>query len=131
MALKKELVGSGVWGGTADAVNGSVATGLTSAGTAYTDCLRLTAAVNVLGTVGASSGVGLPNGATTGDHVYVRNGGASALAVYPPVGGTINGGSANAAVSLATTSITTRAALFICVSADGLTWVSLDRKSVV
>ena len=124
MALTKEVVGSGVWKGSASAMTGSVAVGLTAAGTAYTDCLRLTAATNVIATAGASSGVGIPL-ADIGDKVYVRNGGASAMAVYPPVGGTINGGSANAAISLATTSITTRAAEFICVSADGLTWVSL------
>jgi len=47
--------------------------------------------------------------------VVVQNSGASALAVYPATAtGTIAGGSAGAAVSLATTNEKTQHQIFIC-----------------
>lgn len=102
MALSKELVAAGLFANAAQAVSGSVATGIT-AGTTQTQAgaTPLTAANNVIGTVGTENdGVILP-AAAVGDVVFVRNGGANTAKIYPPVGGALNGGSANAAVTLA------------------------------
>lgn len=101
----------------------SAAAGLTATGSALADALKLNARTNVVSTVAASTGVALPTGAAVGDLVFVSNGGANALAVYPATAaGTINGGSAGAAVSLATTSYKTKNSMFVCVGTD--TWIS-------
>lgn len=108
MALAKELVASGLFVNTAKAVGGSVVTGII-AGTTQTQAgaTALTGAVNVIGTVGTTSdGVILPV-AEVGDSVFVRNGGANTAKVYPPLGGAVNGGTANAAVTLASGASTT------------------------
>lgn len=102
MALAKEMVANGLFVNTAKAVGGSVVTGVT-AGTTQTQAgaTALTGANNVVGTVAnANDGVILPV-AEVGDSVYVRNAGANTAKVYPPVGGSVNGGTANAAVTLA------------------------------
>lgn len=55
---------------------------------------------NRFGTVALNSGARLPaRGA--GNIIRVRNSGANPLLVYPPVGGTVNGGAVNAAFSQA------------------------------
>lgn len=54
----------------------------------------------IFSTVAASTGCILPNG-LQGTRICVRNDGVAALSVYPPVGGTMNGGTTNAAFSLA------------------------------
>lgn len=108
MSLAKEMVANGLFVSAAKAVNGSVVTGIT-AGTTQTQAgaTALTGATNVIGTVGTTSdGVILPVG-EVGDSVFVRNGGANTAKVYPAVGGAINGGSANASVTLAAGASTT------------------------
>lgn len=98
----KDLTTSGLFGTVMDALAGNWLTGVT-AGTTQTQAgaTALTAANNVIGTcANAGDGVILPV-AGKGSKVYVRNGGVAAANVYPPVGGAINGGTANAAVSLA------------------------------
>lgn len=52
-------------------------------------------------TVASSTGAVLPT-AKLADSVTVWNGGSNTLFVYPPLGGTVNGGSTNAAYSLTT-----------------------------
>lgn len=102
MALAKELVANGLFVNAAKAVEGSVVTGIT-AGTTQTQAgaTLLTGAKNIVATVGTTSdGVILPV-AEVGDSVFVRNAGANTAKVYPPVGGAINGGTANASVNLA------------------------------
>lgn len=85
----------------ASAPTKSVATGLTATGTVIGDALALTAFVNVVGTTAASTGVKLPD-APIGQTVFVQNNGANALNVFPHSGtGTLNGGSAGAAVTCA------------------------------
>lgn len=101
MSLKSEMVASGLFKGTAFAVNGSISTGLTAAGTTQATALPLTSAHNIVGTTAVGTGVILASNLGITDKVYVKNEGANALLVYPPSGGTINGGSANAAVSVA------------------------------
>jgi hypothetical protein len=52
--------------------------------------------------------------------VFVRNSGAAASAVFPNTGATINGGAANASVSVTNA----KGAIFIQVGTTGLTWVT-------
>ena len=81
-ALARDISQSGVSAGTAQGMNGRVATGLTAAGTVITDALDLNATVNVVSTVAASSGVQLYS-MQIGDEMEVYNGGANTLTVYP------------------------------------------------
>jgi hypothetical protein len=118
MALTEQMVSSGIQSHRAQAINGFVATGLTSAGTGLADALALPAAINVFGTVAASSGARLPR-AEAGDTVTVRNGGANALLVYPATAaGVINALSAGAGFSMATG----KNAQFVCTSTTAQTW---------
>lgn len=120
MALTNDMVSSGVQSHRALAINGTVATGLSGAGANQAAATALVAATNVFSTVGASTGARLPVG-NLGDEVFVRNAGANALAVYPPTGGTINGGATNAADGTALALASSYR--YKCVSANGLTWV--------
>ena len=98
------------------------ATGLTATGSTLGTALALNARTNVISTAAASTGVALPAGAPAGDIVFVSNNGANALSVYPATSaGTINGGSAGAAVSLAVTTYKTKNSLFLCLGSD--TWI--------
>lgn len=120
MGLIKDVVGGGISSNSALALNGTVATALTATGTNQATGLAMTNSVNVFGTVAASTAAVLPVGSLS-DDVWVRNGGANALSVFPPVGGTINALSANAALSVAAG----KDAQLKCVSASGLTWIAL------
>ena len=82
MALARNIMKGGWSAGNAKAVNGSIATGLTAAGTTMTDALDLTADTNVIGTCASGAGVQLPS-AELGDSCEVYNGGANACTVYP------------------------------------------------
>lgn len=79
----------------------SVSVGLTAAGTTIADALALVSLTNVVATAAASTGVKLPD-APIGQEVKVQNNGASILNLFPVSAlGTINGGSAGAAVTIA------------------------------
>lgn len=96
----------------------TVGNGLTAAGTTIADALQLSSIVNNFGTVASGAGAKLSDSVRSGLLVYVRNGGANALLLYPPnASGTINGGSTGAAVSIAATEV----AVFVKVVAN--TWV--------
>lgn len=75
---------------------------ITAAGTTIADAAALPGAVNIITTAAASSGVQLPDLKTPTAVVAVVNKGANTVNVYPPsASGTINAGSAGAAVTLA------------------------------
>lgn len=94
-------------------------TGATATGTTQAGAYLLSAVRTRFGTVAASSGALLPTGAS-GDELTVTNFGGNSLAVYPPVGGAIDNGSANASVAVAANATK----LFICMDSAGLGWVS-------
>lgn len=74
---------------------------LTATGSTIADALALTNFVNLVGTVAVSTGVKLPD-APIGSIVFVQNNGANALNLYPvDTSGTINNGTAGAAVTIA------------------------------
>lgn len=98
MARKSSmLAGGGIWAGTP--VNGTVARAPSAAGTTTADALHLTADVNEITTCAAGAGAKVP-AMEAGDSVAVYNFGANACKLYPTTGGTMNGGAADAEVSI-------------------------------
>ncbi len=99
----------------------SVATTLTAAGTTQATGLALTADVNMIGTAAASTGVVLPAISGAGDQVFVYNGGANAVKVYPAVTGspTIN-------LIAGATGVSVPAAKgVLCVAVSATAWVAV------
>lgn len=114
--IQKNLMGSGLSAGTAKSIAGRLVTGLTSTGsTSQANSLAVYSEINVVTTTGANTGVRLPS-LSAGDTMMIVNLGASTLFVYPPVGGALNGGSANAKIDVATL----KAASLVCI--NGLDW---------
>jgi hypothetical protein len=106
MPTLTNLLGSGNSALTAQASLGIInsSSALTATGSNQGTALALPSDFNVFTTVGASTGAILPaNGANVNmtDSYIVVNHGASTLSVYPPTGGKIANGSANAAFSVA------------------------------
>ena len=81
-ALARDITRGGVSAGTAQGINGAIATGLSAAGSIITDATDLNASVNVVSTVSAGQGVQLPS-MMIGDAVEVYNATTTALKVYP------------------------------------------------
>lgn len=80
----------------------TIAATVSAAGTNQATATALTADINNVTNVGASTGVRLPT-AVTGMKISVFSNGANNLLVYPHTSGTIDGGSANTAVTLTST----------------------------
>jgi hypothetical protein len=103
MHMKKMVgIGGALPRTSAMAITGDVATGLTAAGSTQATALALTAVNSVVSTAAAGTGVILEANLEVGDTTRVTNLGANALLVYPPVGGAIQAGAANAGFSVAT-----------------------------
>lgn len=99
--IAAELLGSGLSPLATQAITGSRALTVTAAGTTQGTATALTAAVNVVTTcTEAASGVILTAYAA-GDSIMVCNATTSNLRVYPPVGGTLSGASANVPLTMA------------------------------
>jgi hypothetical protein len=82
-------------------VNPSLMTGLTATGSSQATAFPLTNnTLHEFTTVASSTGAILPIGVTPSE-VTIYNNGASTLTLYPPKGGSIDAGTANASVSLA------------------------------
>lgn len=75
---------------------------ISAAGTDQSGATQLTATINRVTTVAASSGVKLYASPAAGSWQVVYNGGANTLRVYPQTSGTLNQLSANTAMLLAT-----------------------------
>jgi len=96
-------------------VDGAVA----AAGSDQSDAAALHNVMNVVSGADGTVGVILPGPGVSGREVRVYNAGtASALKVYPPSGGTINGGTEDAAISVAPSTL----ALLTCM--DGTNWAA-------
>lgn len=103
MPFQVNVMGSGVPAGTAIAIGGRVETGVTATGsTSQANSYAITREITVVSTTAANTGVRLPSNLSAGDSGRIQNNGASTLFCYPPVGGSINGGSTNAKVDIAT-----------------------------
>lgn len=101
MSLAARIVSAGLSAINAQAIQGTVAAGLTALGTTQANALAIGADVNQFTTVAAGTGAVLPP-MNPGDSCVIFNKGANALLVYPPVGGTINSLGLNAGYSVAT-----------------------------
>jgi hypothetical protein len=87
---------------TVNQVGGVVVTGLTAIGPNQAAALALAnrSGLNEITTVASNTGVSLPVPKRPSMTISVANQGASTLNVYPQLGGTIDNGTANAAVTL-------------------------------
>ncbi len=100
MGSVKTMMGAGLSGAAAVAIGtGTVATGLTAAGTSTANALVLAADVNLVTTAASGTGVRLPD-VEVGSQIFVANGGLNALLVYPTSGGQMNGNTADAGLTL-------------------------------
>jgi hypothetical protein len=100
MTTQAKLTGSGLAPLAASQILGSITTGISAAGSTQATATSIYDDVNIVSTVAASAGVILPSNRGAGDTVEVTNLGANALSVYPPSGGNIGTGAANAAFSV-------------------------------
>lgn len=100
----KDMMGSGLTGPQAGAINGSMLASQTATGSTQGTAFLLAQSGTEFTTVASGTGAVLPGVGfrlVGGDLLAVYNQGANALSVYPPVGGRIGLGSVNAAVSVA------------------------------
>jgi len=74
---------------------------VTGVGTAQSGAAPLTGAMNVVTTASGQTAVLLPANHPVGSPIVVRVTSATAGLVFPPTGGAVNGGSANASFSVA------------------------------
>lgn len=94
-----KIVGAGIAPLAAAMIAGDLQTGVTAAGTTQATATVAYGDNIIVTTCPANAGIVLSGPAFgPGDEVMVSNQGANALAVYPPVGGAINGQAANTAV---------------------------------
>jgi len=113
MPLQSNLMGAGCPALQAQASVGILnnnSNALTATGSSQGTALALPSDFNIFTTVAASTGTILPASGpqcNPGDTYIVVNHGANALSVYPPTGGKIANGSANAAISVAATKTAT------------------------
>ena len=119
MSQEYKVIGQGVWGeATQQLIIGDVLTGQSASNTTQATATAITADVTVFSTVASTGAAILPTGGAA--DILVMNGQASnALVVFPPIGGTINGGSANASYSQAVS----KCARYV--TADGLNWYAM------
>lgn len=103
MTTTTEMIGSGTPVGTAKGIVGNVDSGVTATGNSSTaDSYLIRASVTEVTGGGATTGVRLPEG-HPGDLRVISNNSGSNCLLYPPTGGVLNDGSANAAETLGDT----------------------------
>ena len=101
MAKVANLTGSGIAGGAAQSIVGRVSLAQTASGSAQggqtvvNDIVQYTSST-------ANYGPTLPSNAAPGDTVTIVNGSANTIKVWPASGKSIDGGTADAAVTQAT-----------------------------
>lgn len=110
MSFTDELMGVGFSDFKSVLLAGGLESAITATGSAIGDAYDLSKPFNVVATTASSTGVQLTEG-LKGRLVAIKNNGAQTLSVYPhSATATIDGGSAGAAKSVATTKI----GLFYC-----------------
>ena len=115
MARASSLVAAGMYANTANAVFGSgQVTGQTANATTQATAASISVGITAFNTVGIWGSAVLRNEGAA--RMTVLNGGANALSVFPPLGGTINVGAVNAAVAVPAGKL----ASFLTI--DGLNW---------
>ena len=120
MTQEYKVVGQGIWGEAAQQlISGDVLTGQTANATTQATATAITADITVFSTVASTGAAILPNNSSAADILVMNGQATNALIVFPPVGGTINGGSANASYSQAVS----KCARYV--TADGLNWYAM------
>lgn len=102
--FQADVMGAGMSGGAAAAINGDRVGAATATGSAQADAYALTSSSTEFTTVASGTGARLPSTASRvvgGDILAVFNQGANTLLVYPPVGFKIGLAATNAGVSVA------------------------------
>lgn len=119
MTIKANLTGTGSSAANASATVGGVNTSIAAAGTGQSDAPLLPRASNIYITSTSGSncvilppGVGTTQKLAAGDYMRIINFSGQTLNVYPPTGGKIQNGSANAAYTGLTNN---KVAEFICI----------------
>jgi len=97
----------GVAAAAAAQICGDGPQGLSAAGSGQSDALLLKDSLNVIKTSTTGQGVRLLQGLNPGESQDVVNISGNSILVYPPVGGSINGGAQNVGVTLPNNSYTT------------------------
>lgn len=87
--------------GRFDNAQGTGVDALTTAGTTQSGAPLLLGAINILTTAASQVAALLPTNHSAGSPIIVRVNTATAATIFPPVGGSINGGAANASFSVA------------------------------
>jgi hypothetical protein len=101
MTTVARIIGAGLPALTAESIAGTSATNtLTAAGTTQADANPIRFDITCYGSVASGAGAVLPSTSDVGDTRFIKNVGANALLVYPPVGGQIDALSVNAAFSV-------------------------------
>lgn len=101
MGDTRYMVGVGMQPEHADALVGTIENDATATGSSQGDAFAISAEATLFTTVAASTGAVLPADAGPKSEYRIYNGGNNGLSVYPPSGGAINGGSEDAAITVA------------------------------
>jgi hypothetical protein len=101
MAKVANLTGSGIAGGAAQSIVGRVSLAQAAVG-ASQGALTVVNDIVQYSTSTASNGPTLSATAAPGDTVTIVNGSANTINIWPPIGKSIDGGTADAAVTQAT-----------------------------
>jgi hypothetical protein len=119
MTQETKVIGQGIWGeASQQLIIGDVLTGQTASTTTQATATAITADITVFSTVASTGAVILPSGGAA--DILIMNGQATnALIVFPPIGGTINIGAANASYSQAVS----KCARYV--TADGMAWYAM------
>ena len=115
MSILKNLMGTGVPGATAIAINGISAVGQAATG-ATQGAQLIEAEIVAYSSSTVNCGPTLPAGAA-GDQYVIGNNTANTISVWPPVGGVIQAGAVNAADTI----LTARSAIYVCLG--GLNYI--------
>ena len=124
MAIVKNLLGSGIAGGAAQSITGRASLAQTASGatlgaqTIINDIVQYTSST-------VNTGPTLPASAAPGDTYTIANASGNVIKVFPPTGGKINAGSANAA----TTQQALETATYIALGNGD--WVNTAKSSAV
>lgn len=96
------MMSGGMSAGLVRGLLGQVGSSLVAAGNNQATAYAMErATLQAFLTVASGAGVIIPAGMNPGEEFKIFNGGANALLVYPPTGGTISGGAVNAPTSVA------------------------------
>lgn len=97
MASVKKLMAAGLSSLSANSAAGQISPELTATGSTQGTALLLNSDINIFGTVALNTGAILN---PDYESCFIFNGGAATLSLYPPDGGSIDGGTTNSAVSI-------------------------------